>query len=128
MKTCVLAGLLIVLAGCNRAPTLSGGKPVSHWVEALKDDDPAVRKKAAAKLGNAGNIDPAIVPALVTALHDPDPAVRTEVVLSLVKVGPEAHAAVPALTEMQASDADPQVRAHAARALERLQKGAKKGS
>jgi HEAT repeat protein len=117
----VLGGLAF---GCGQAePTLSGGKPVEHWVQALNDSDARVRKEAASKLGNAGPVNAAVLPALVAALRDPDAKVRCEVILALVKFGPDARDAVPTLTEMQQSDRDARVRSYAAEALERIQKG-----
>jgi HEAT repeat protein len=117
----VLCGLLI---GCGKAqPTLSGGKPVEHWVQALKNPDARVRKEAASKLGNAGAANSAVLPALVTALKDPDAKVRCEVILALVKFGPDANEAVPILTELQKSDSDARVRTYAGEALEKIQKG-----
>jgi HEAT repeat protein len=117
----VLCGLLI---GCGQTqPTLSGGKPVEHWVQALKDPDARVRKEAASKLGNAGPANSAVFPALVAALKDPDAKVRCEVIFALVKFGSDANEAVPILTELQKLDSDARVRTYAAEALEKIQKG-----
>jgi HEAT repeat protein len=119
MRLILMAGLAVLLSGCcERRPTLAGGKPVSHWVAALADADPAVRKKAAFKLGNVG---PAALPALVGALKDEDPGVRREVILALLKCGPAAREAVPTLSDLRQRDLDPQVRTCADRALEKLQ-------
>jgi HEAT repeat protein len=116
--------LVVVLAavGCGGGSpsTQVGGKSVSHWVQALQDRDPRVRKKAVDKLGNVGTADPAVVPALIQALKDRDAGVRAEAVLRLLQLGPAARDAVPALAEAQ-KDADATVRDHAARALERIQ-------
>jgi HEAT repeat protein len=115
--------VIVAVAGCGQvAPTQVGGKPVSHWVQALQDRDPRVRKKAVDKLGNVGTADPAVVPALIAAVKDRDAGVRAEAVLRLLQLGPAARDAVPALTEAQ-KDRDPTVRAHAARALQRIQGG-----
>jgi HEAT repeat protein len=116
-------GLLLALsaAGCGEArPTLAGGKPVSHWTGAIRDPDARVRRQAAAKLGNVGPADPAALPALTGALKDADAGVRREAILALVKCGPAAREAVPALEQLRQHDRDPQVRAYAARALEKL--------
>jgi HEAT repeat protein len=124
MRLLLVVGVpLIVLSGCSKAePTLSGGKPVSHWVEALRTStDAKVRKEAAFKLGNVGPADPTACPALVGALKDRDAAVRSEVVLALVKFGSAAHEAVPVLTNLRDHDPDPKVRSYAARALEKIQ-------
>ena len=118
--TCLLL-LAAVPGGCGKArPTLAGGKPVGYWVEALRDPDARVRKRAVAKLGNVGPGDPAVLPALLGALKDRDPGVRREAVLAVLKCGPAAGEAVPVLAELERTDPDPEVRARAARALERL--------
>jgi HEAT repeat protein len=117
----VLCGLLV---GCGQTrPTLSGGKPVEHWVQALNDPDARVRKDAASKLGNAGPVNSDVLPALVAALKDPDAKVRCEVIFALVKFGPDAKEAVPILTELRKSDSDARVRTYAGEALEKIQKG-----
>jgi HEAT repeat protein len=115
----VVAGVTLA-PGCGRSrPTLAGGKPVGHWVRALKDPDPRVRKKAALKLGNVGPGDARALPALVGALKDPDARVRREAIRALLKFGPAAREALPALAEAR-SDPDPQARAEAAVVLEKL--------
>ena len=118
------AGLtLIVLSGCsNPSPTLSGGKPVEHWVVSLQTSpDAKLRKEAAFKLGNVGPSDPVASPALVAALKDRDAVVRCEVILALVKFGRSAQAAVSPLKELRDRDPDAKVRSYAARALETIQ-------
>lgn len=120
MRTTCLAALL-VLAGCKEAaPTLVGGKSASHWVAALGSADPAARKTAAFKLGNAGAIDPAVLPALTAALHDDDATVRLEAIVALAKIGPQAREAAGALENLRHNDPVEQVRATAARGLEAL--------
>jgi HEAT repeat protein len=117
----ILPGLVL---GCaRRQPTLSGGKPVEHWIQALKDPDARVRQEAAFKLGNAGPVDAAVLPALVAALNDPDARVRSEAVLAVVKFGPAAKEAAPALTELGRNDRDPRVRRYCVQALEKIQPG-----
>jgi HEAT repeat protein len=115
--------LAALLGGCGPAkPTLSGGKPVSHWVEALGSPDAQLRKKAVAKLGNVGRSDPAAWPAVLGALKDPEAAVRREAVRAVLKFGPDAAGAVDVLGELQQRDADAGVRADAGRALEKLRR------
>ena len=120
----VTAGLVLSAEGCGQAPRVTaGGKPVSHWVQALQDPAAGVRKKAAQKLGNVGATDPVVVPALAGALKDRDAAVRAEAALALLRIGPAAREAAPSLTELQ-KDRDARVRAYAVQALAKLQ-GAK---
>ena len=115
---------LAALAGCGgSAPTVVHGKPVAHWVAALHDPSPKLRRRAALALGNAGTADPAAVPALAEAVRDHDPAVRRAAVLCLLRIGPGARAAVPALEEAAHKDRDTRVRADAARALKTIQAG-----
>jgi HEAT repeat protein len=119
----VLPLLLVVAGGCNGKKgeePKAGGRPLSHWLEALHDKDPAVRLKAATKLGNIGSDDPAVVPALIAATKDADATVRAEAILSLLKIGPKAKEAAPALTEAL-KDRDPKVRQYAEKALARVE-------
>ena len=117
------AMLLALLSGCSKPqPTLTGGKPLSHWVEALRSSpDAHMRKEAAFKKGNAGPADPTILPALVGALKDRDSAVRCETILALVKFGSAAREAAPALGDLRDHDRDPKVRSFAAKAFVKLQ-------
>jgi HEAT repeat protein len=121
MSRFVLLLVLVFLAsGCRRTPPMSGGKPVSYWVEALQSADANARKKAAFKLGNVGSTDPAVVPALLKSLKDEDAGVRRESILALMKCGPGAKEAIPILDELQRSDADAKVRSQAGLALRKL--------
>jgi HEAT repeat protein len=123
MRRILLVILLISLSGCGSAqPTMAGGK----WAEALRDRDAKVRKKAAFTLGNIGPSDPAVLPALIGALKDADAAVRCEAILALLKCGPAAKEAIPELTEVQEKDRAAEVRAHAAKALEKLHRHAER--
>ena len=101
---------------------LAGGKPVSHWVEALKGPDAKLRKTAVTKLGNVGPADEVVLPALLGALEDTDAAVRREAILALMKYGPGAREAVPRLVDLKRRDRDAQVRSYAARAVEKLER------
>ena len=125
MRTALIGvglGLAVALSGCGEAPPLVvHGKPVAHWVEALRDRDARVRKRAAEALGQAGPADPAVVPALTEAVRDRDAAVRGAAVLCLLRLGPAAQEAVPALREVAFKDRDAKVRGYAVRALEKIQ-------
>jgi HEAT repeat protein len=120
-RLCLAAVLAVCLGGCRPvSPPLAGGKPVSHWVAALKGPDARLRRTAVLKLGNVGATDPAVWPALREALNDPDATVRREAIIALMKFGPGAQEAIPALTALRQRDPDRQVRASAAQALEKL--------
>jgi HEAT repeat protein len=117
----MLAFLAVGILGCGKAqPTMAGGKPVSHWVAAIHDPDPHVRKQAVFKLGNVGPADPAALPAVTEALKDTDVAVRRAAILALLKFGSDAKTAIPILDDMRQHDRDNQVRSDAAKALEKI--------
>jgi HEAT repeat protein len=120
MRCLLLVVLALVLSGCGRTPpTAVHGKPLMHWVESLQDRDARVRRKAVQVLGNAGPVDPAVLPALTGAVTDGDPSVRCAVLQALLKFGPDAREAVPAV-ETCRNDRDPRVRALAVKTLERI--------
>jgi HEAT repeat protein len=123
----LLTLMAVSLTGCGKASTVVHGKPVSHWVEALRGPDAKERKRAVEALGNVGAADPDVVPALVGAVKDRDPAVRAAAVLALLKIGPDAHEAVPVLTAAR-GDPNAHVRRYAAKALARIQQDPEEGS
>jgi HEAT repeat protein len=123
MRKIVPLVLVVALAaGCGRGGQglLSHGETVDHWLEALKDRDPAKRKKAVTALGHVGTADPAAIPAVAGALQDSDPRVRAEAALALLNIGPPARDAIPAL-EAAKKDRDATVRSYAQKALTRIQ-------
>jgi hypothetical protein len=117
-------GLLVLalsLNGCGpKALPLAGGKPVSHWIAALRDADPVLRRKAVRKLGNVGPTDGNVFPALLGALQDTDVQVRAEAVGSLLKFGRQAREAVPLLRPMRRHDPSARVRCLAGKVLQRI--------
>ncbi len=121
MRVLLVCGLAALLSGCAKTPpTQAHGRPVEHWVQALRDPDARVRKKAVGALGNVGPADPAALPALTAAVRDPDAGVRNQAILALLKWGRDAREAV-AVLEQARRDRDPRVRANAATALEKIQ-------
>lgn len=70
---------------------------VPALVEALRDDDLAVRRMVTAALGEIGPAARTAVPVLVAALRDRSPAVRRRAAYSLGELGGAAFKAVPAL-------------------------------
>jgi HEAT repeat protein len=121
MRLIVMFSLASCLFGCAKPKTtLAGDKPVSHWVQAVRDADPRVRKQAVFKLGNVGSSDVEALPAVTAALKDADAAVRREAILALVKFGADAKPAVSILDELRRSDRDAGVRNYAGMALERI--------
>ena len=110
--------LVALSCGCARKePVVSHGKPVGHWVEALRSADPKARQKAVVALGHVGTADPVAVPALTGAIRDPDPTVRRAAVLALLNLGPSAQEAVQALTGATRDKADEQLRARQGKLL-----------
>lgn len=123
-KRVLISAALALAVGCGPpAPTLAGGKPVGHWVQALHDPDPKKREEAAEKLGNVGSADPAAYPALTGALNDPSARVRGAAILGLVKGGAAAKTAAPTLRQLEEHDPDPAVRTYAAKALKAIAPG-----
>ena len=114
MRFVATIGLAILMSGCSNAKP---ARPVGHWVQALQDPDPRLRKQAAFNLGNIGPADPTVFPALLGALRDRDAKVRCETIVALLKFGPDAKEAMPSLTNVQQQDPDARVRSYAAKAL-----------
>jgi len=124
MVRAVFGAILLSLGivGCSSQPesTQIGGKPLSHWLTALKDKDPKARKAAVTHVGNVCASDPSAMSALIETLKDPDAGVRCEVLLALMRSGSAASEAIPKIAEMQQKDSNDQVRKYAAKALERI--------
>lgn len=121
----LLAPLILTIStlGCgNRepAPITAGGRDVGSWVADLKNRDPRVRRQAVLKLGNIGDADPAVAPALAEALADPSPLVAREAVFAAVKLKTPTPAILDQLARMGARD--PKLRELADRALAKLKK------
>jgi HEAT repeat protein len=88
---------LMLLPGCERSfrdEATYEGYTTSQWIEELKDDDVAKRRKAAFVLGELG-LDEAddTVPELAKACADPDANVRLMSLRSLEKLAPKAKKA-----------------------------------
>jgi HEAT repeats len=116
----VVATALAFAAGCGgepRGPVLSGGREVKSWLAALRDPKPRVRRQAALKLGNVGDVDPSVAEALAEALRDSDPLVRREAVLAVAKLTKPNGATIAQLEAMSRSDRDPSVRDFSKRAV-----------
>jgi HEAT repeat protein len=116
-------GVVTLAGGCSKAPPpplVSHGKPVEHWVAALRQPDVAERRKAVHALGNVGAKDAAVVPALAAALKDKNALVRGDAALALLKLGPHAKEAIPALNDAR-KDRDAKVRDYVARAIEKIE-------
>ncbi|MFL5331486.1 MAG: HEAT repeat domain-containing protein [Gemmataceae bacterium] len=112
-----------VSVGCGQkappAERFFRDKPVAHWLQAVHDPNPKIRKMAVDVLGNVSTLDPAAIPALTEALADKDARVREAAVLALAKIGTPAASALPQIEELS-KDADAKVREAAALAVPRL--------
>jgi HEAT repeat protein len=106
------------LAASRLLQTANSEVAVNGLIAAFKDASPDVRNEAAKSLVAIGRPG---VPFMVKGLADPDPRVRRCVVQTLGVLTSLASDAVPALEDLQANDADPQVRALAGAALKRIQ-------
>jgi HEAT repeat protein len=65
---------------------------VTHLIEDLKDNDPAVRKGAAEALERLGPPAKEAIPALLEALKDKDEGVREAVLLAMLTIDPDNKA------------------------------------
>ncbi len=111
------------IGGCGgepRSPMLAGGREVKSWVEALRDPNPQVRRRAVLKLGNVGDADPAVPAALAEALKDSDALVRRDAIPAVVKLSNPGEAIVTQLQAMSQDDGDARVRELAGKALAKL--------
>ena len=59
---------------------------MKSWVAELHNPKPQVRRQAVLKLGNAGDSDPAVAPALAEALLDLDAVVRRDAIRAVAKL------------------------------------------
>ncbi len=119
----MLASVALTGTGCSReerGPTLSGGREVKSWLDALHDPKPQVRRQAVLKLGNVGDSDPAALEGLALALNDPDSLVRHDAVLAVAKFRQPGDAIKTQIETMSKNDKDARVRDVAQRALTRL--------
>ncbi len=101
------------------ARRLQGSNQPAELRAALKHEAPAVRKAAAARLGQLGPAAAEAGPGLAAALDDRDKDVRRAVLEAVGRVGPAAQAAVPALVRLL-KDPDADVRRGAAQALGKI--------
>jgi RNA polymerase sigma factor (sigma-70 family) len=90
------------------------GKPVTYWLEQLRDRDPDTRREALGPLGAIGTADARVVPALLGTLKDRAEDVRSAAIRALEQVADPKT--VPAL-EACLKDSNGVVRGEAAWAL-----------
>jgi HEAT repeat protein len=112
------------LGGCGKTePVRSGGRTASYWMQALREPDISLRRKAAVKLGPLVLTDEAALQALLAALRDADPEVRSGAAWALgTFCGPRAADVIGELRSLQ-QDPDARVRAAVVKAIGRLSGG-----
>ena len=76
------------------------GKPLSHWVGLLKEEDALDREEAVEVIAGAGPAAKAALPALAGLLKDASPPVRFKAAVAVWKVGRQGKEAAPALVEV----------------------------
>jgi HEAT repeat protein len=128
VKRRILIVALLCIPGCGGRPPIPkeftvSGKPLAQWLSVLKAGTERERIKAVQALSNVGNADLQVVPAIAAALQDSAAKVRRSAALALLKIGPEARSAEEALAHTAESDADPDVRASATKALAVIREG-----
>jgi HEAT repeat protein len=89
----------------------------------LRDPKPHVRRQAVLKLGNVGDLDPAVAGALGVALRDADAIVRRDAISAVAKLREPNAEIMAQLKNMSVRDADLRVRDYANRALAHFEKG-----
>src|SRR5438093_13759786 len=72
---------------------------LTHWIERLRDVEPAKRLHAATVLGSLGAKAKNAVPALMDALTDDYPEVRRMAAAAIGEIGAEARMAIPTLIQ-----------------------------
>jgi HEAT repeat protein/beta-lactamase regulating signal transducer with metallopeptidase domain len=117
----VADGRALVLEPLRRVDLRDLGEtmPVSHWVEALSDEDPATRRQAAEILSLLARRPKKFVPMIVETLKDQDAVVRRWSARALGNQGRDAAVSVPAMVTT-VNDADAQVRLEVVRALGKI--------
>jgi HEAT repeat protein len=114
---------LVWIAGCGQAPpTLAGGKPFDYWFRAAAATDVRKRAEAMHKLGNIGDADARVYPALLAGAADADPRVRCEAILALVKLPDPTGRTRSLLADIRERDGNERVRQYAAKAMAMLSK------
>lgn len=97
-----------------------GVDPISALLQALEDEDPAVRADTVRALGIFWSEEEQVIPALTRALEDESSDVRLAAVWVLSEIGPRARQAVPALIRVLEEDEVESVRERAAKALKSI--------
>ena len=93
---------------------------VPELIHAYQDTDPSIRSAAISALGGIKRHSPVVVPVLMQALNDFSIGVRNSAIYSLGEYGADSERALPALTEIAIHDTDPDIRADAKAAIDKI--------
>lgn len=74
-----------------------GPPAIPALIQALRSQDPLVRRKSAEVLARMGSDAKDAVPDLIRLLDDPDPLIRKTAARTLGRIGPDSAPAIPAL-------------------------------
>lgn len=88
-----------IMMGLVKGEQFCQGRPVSYWIHALNERDPAVRHRAIDAIG-PGVRTPEVLQALIELLDDPNSQVRMGAAMYLGGFGTDARQGVPPLTKM----------------------------
>jgi len=93
---------------------------VPELIHAYQDTDPTMRAAVISALGGIKKQSQLAVPVLMQALNDFSIGVRSSAIYSLGEYGADAEVALPALTEIAIHDSDPDLRADAKTAVDKI--------
>ena len=113
-------------SGCSPTPLPRGispafaGKPLSHWVGRLKDDNPLLREEALAVLGEMGASARDALPTLMPMLKSPDKRLRLRAAVAVWKIERQSKDVLPVLFSTFVRDDDHERRRVALQVLEQM--------
>jgi HEAT repeat protein len=114
MRTVLLVLLLpSVLPGAAPAEPIAptfAGKPLSHWVGLLKDDNPLLREEAVAVLGEMGEAAREALPVLRPLLKSTDPRLRARATVAVWKIERQSKDVLPVVLDiLRGPDREPRL-------------------
>lgn len=92
-----------VVRGWLAGENFHSGWPTSYWIDALVDEDPNARQRAASALAQGGPASEQAVPALIAALKDSNAQVRWGAAHALGEIGRRPDEVVPPLLTLLSS-------------------------
>jgi HEAT repeat protein len=124
MRTAPLAVVILmgVLPAARSAPPEQAvfvGKPLTHWVGLLNDDNPLIREEAVAVLGEVGEPAREALPALLPLLKATDGRLRVRAAIAVWRIERQSKNVLPVLM-LALRDTDLESRLLAIRLLEQM--------